>query len=78
MSAKTKRNNNNHVVTSSTAVSRKNQANARKKGLRNADPVESTIIEVAAMTQIAAAPPSPPTSGMSKHGVSLGTQVRML
>jgi hypothetical protein len=44
-------------------VSRKNQANARKRAPRNVDTVEPTIIEVAAMTQITAAPPSPPTSG---------------
>lgn len=77
MAAKTtvaKRNNNNHLVSSSSAaVTRKNQANARKRGGRNMDPAESTIIEVAAMTQITAASPSPPTSGAYKHGVSLVT-----
>lgn len=59
-----KRNNNQHVVSSSSAtVSRKNQANARKRTGRKMESVAPTIIEVAAMTQITAAPPSPPTSG---------------
>jgi hypothetical protein len=47
-------------------VSRKNQANARKRAGRKLESVEPTIIEVAAMAQIAAAPPSPPTSGSYK------------
>jgi len=62
-----KRNNHHVVSSSSAAVTRKNQANARKRSSRKVDPVEPTIIEVAAMTQIAAAPPSPPTSGSHAH-----------
>jgi hypothetical protein len=42
-------------------VSRKNQANARKRAGRKMESVGPTIIEVAAMTQITAAPPSPPS-----------------
>ncbi|PNF20961.1 Protein krueppel [Cryptotermes secundus] len=61
-----KRNNNQHVVSSSSAtVSRKNQANARKRTGGKMVAVAPTIIEVAAMTQITATPPSPPTSGSS-------------
>lgn len=68
-----KRNNNQHVVSSSSAtVSRKNQANARKRAGRKVESVAPTIIEVAAMTQITAAPPSPPTSGSYKGRCSHG------
>jgi hypothetical protein len=58
--------NNQHVVSSSSSsatVSRKNQANARKRAGRKTEPTGPTVIELAAMTQIAAAPLSPPTSG---------------
>jgi hypothetical protein len=65
-----KKNNNHHL-----AVNRKNQANAKKRAGRKLDSVEPTIIEVTSMTQIAATPPSPPTSGLYKYHF-YGTQYR--
>jgi hypothetical protein len=64
-----KRNNNQHVVSSGVsggaAVSRKNQANAKKRAGRKTEPPGPgpTVIELAPMTHITAAPLSPPTSG---------------
>lgn len=75
-----KRNNNQHVVSSSSsggsAVSRKNQANSKKRAGRKTEPVGPTVIELAPMTHITAAPPSPPTSGSYSNTKHAGLRIQ--